>query len=742
MLNFRSITGLAFVSLFLSAAGQIPYQVVPLTATVSNSPPSIHIHWPQDNTAEFYKVKRRDPSQEQWEVIADLPADSDGYQDLDVQLGEKWEYAVVRSNPMYTSDTVCVTPNSNITFTIHDTGGNGLCCWNSHGYWQLFACGQLIAQGAQYGFEDQHQFTMCGSGSCDEVVVRIYPDHQFEEISWELGTDDGTVLAENAPQMAPMFGYILSGIEVPADEVQGTILILVEEEHAFGLKSEIERLQGDLIGEGWLVEVQNVPTGMGPTEVKDMVLQTHAISPDLKAVFLIGHIPVAYSGLIAPDEHEDHLGAWPADLYYAELDGPWTDEVVNWTVWNVPSRNHNIPGDGKFDQSILPSDVDLLIGRVDMYGLNVFPTSELELLRAYLDRDHAFRTGALTFARKAVIDENFSWLDHESAAFRSCIPMFGASEVYQAPFISSLSSQSHLWSMAGGPGMPDEAAGVGTSADVAATPLNGAFAHLLGSYFGDWDMQNNFMRSVLASGNILGVVWGLQEMVFHQMALGRPIGECVRRTQNARYSNYERNGGLVHMTLMGDPTLPLFPVPAVTSLTAESTFPGVHLSWNEVSGDILGYNVYRRSDPDQHFIRINDEPVVGTEFLDTDPLNGGSEYLVRALRLETSASGTFHVLGGGVVAQASFTVGLADRTNNSITIHPSPSSGTFFIQGSDLPVDATMTMWDMQGSQVSIDQQRSNDRITITTDAADGSYLLKITSGEGSQIHRSVMIAR
>ena len=53
------------------------------------------------------------------------------------------------------------------------------------------------------------------------------------------------------------------------------------------------------------------------------------ILPGTKALFLFGHLPVPYSGDINPDLHDNDIGAWPADVYYGEFDGVWTDTSVN-----------------------------------------------------------------------------------------------------------------------------------------------------------------------------------------------------------------------------------------------------------------------------------------------------------------------------------------------------------------------------------------------------------------------------
>ncbi|MDQ3101629.1 MAG: T9SS type A sorting domain-containing protein, partial [Bacteroidota bacterium] len=438
-----------------------------------------------------------------------------------------------------------------------------------------------------------------------------------------------------------------------------------------------------------------------------------------------------------------HVGAWPADLYYAELDGPWTDDLVSWEPWGVAVRNHNIPGDGYFDQSRLPSDVDLILGRIDLSDLPVYgSTPEVELLRAYLDRNHSFRTGALTFQRKAVIHENFPGLDHESAAFRSCIPMFGEENVYQDQFIASLAQESHLWSMAGGPGSYTSASGIGTSQEVANTPLNGAFAHMIGSYFGDWDTPDNFMRSTLASGSMLGVVWGLQEIAFHHMALGLPIGESVRRSQNASYNEYERQGRLINMALMGDPTLPLFPAPYVEMMDLEINANGVLVQWTEVTGDIVGYHVYRRTDPTQHFIRLNAVPVASATYLDTEPVGGNVEYMVRALKLETSASGTFEVLGTGKRATMNVVLNIHDRTSYGPVIYPIPNPGSFVLRSPMLDSGIQVRLFDLSGGELPLTMTRSEGEFTIATEAATGMYILQIITSEGAQIKRSIGIVR
>ncbi|MGB1104235.1 MAG: hypothetical protein ACPG21_11480 [Crocinitomicaceae bacterium] len=57
------------------------------------------------------------------------------------------------------------------------------------------------------------------------------------------------------------------------------------------------------------------------------------------------------------------------------MDGTWTDAAVNNTTASSP-RNHNVPGDGKFDQSRVPSTLELQVSRVDFNDLPAFAESE------------------------------------------------------------------------------------------------------------------------------------------------------------------------------------------------------------------------------------------------------------------------------------------------------------------------------------------------------------------------------
>jgi hypothetical protein len=73
---------------------------------------------------------------------------------------------------------------------------------------------------------------------------------------------------------------------------------------------------------------------------------------------------------------------------------------------------------------------------------------------------------------------------------------------------------------------------VGSTSDFANGPVKSVFNMLFGSYFGDWENQNNFLRaSIAAEGYTLTNCWaGRPNWHFHHMALGETIGYGTRLT--------------------------------------------------------------------------------------------------------------------------------------------------------------------------------------------------------------------
>jgi hypothetical protein len=482
-------------------------------------------------------------------------------------------------------------------------------------------------------------------------------------------------------------GYILAGINAPMIENRGKMVLIVDNTHAAALASELTRLQQDLVGDGWTVIRHDVARTATPPQVKQLIQNAYNADPaNVKSVFLFGHVAVPYSGNFNPDGHPDHQGAWTADTYYGDMNGSWTDSSVN-NMGAEKEWNRNEPGDGKFDQSDLPSDIELAVGRVDLsnmtcYSNKAWSRSELDLLRAYLNKDHNFRHGRIVVPRRGLVCDNFGEMGGEafaSTGWRSFAPFFGAENNVQVPygqFFTTLKDNAYLWSYGTGGGSWYTCNGIGGSDDFANTEIKTVFTSFLGSYFGDWDNESAFLRAPLGSGWTLATAWGGRpHWFFHPMGLGETIGTAAKLSQNNRYGGLyaAQNWGTrqVHVTLLGDPSLRMHPVipPASVSATAGS---GVSVAWAASTDTaIQGYYVYRASSANGPFTRISGSSPIQSLFFTDVAGTAGSVYMVRAVKLEQSGSGTYLNLSQGILAGT----GSVDPNPTPTPVAPAAPSG-------------------------------------------------------------------
>ncbi len=475
------------------------------------------------------------------------------------------------------------------------------------------------------------------------------------------------------------YGYLYSGIEVPIVEERGTVLLMVDNTWSGELGMELARLQQDLVGDGWNVIRQDFSRTDSAATVKSFIqAQYEADTNNVNTVFLFGHIPVPYSGDLAPDEHAEHTGAWPADVYYADLLDTWTDSTVNDTNASDP-RNWNVPGDGKFDQSVAVAPVQLMVGRVDLSNLPgqltwngpaTFP-NELELLRNYLNKDHNFRRGLLNLPRRGVISDFLGDAlgeAYSASGWRNFSVFFGPQNItYRTnpgDWITTLRSAPFLWAYGSGSGTWNGINELGfsgaynqlTAVDLVAADPQAAFYMVLGSWFGDWDHTDDFMRAVLATPTCgLTCCWsGMPHWFCQHMALGQTIGWSTRCTQNNGTNGLYKteinaHARMVHIALMGDPTLRMHPVISPSNLSWSTSSGGVTLTWTPSTDPaVLGYHVYRATGSSGPFSRLTGAAVSDNSFTDPGAAPGGSYmYMVRALKLEQTPSGSYYNLSQG-----------------------------------------------------------------------------------------------
>lgn len=442
--------------------------------------------------------------------------------------------------------------------------------------------------------------------------------------------------------------YIVTGSAIAPEHRKGSILILTDSTLWDSLQAPIQLLHRNLVREGWRVHHAQSLRSNNPRHaawVKAKIQQQVVAVNQLNSVFIIGHIPVPYSGRINPDGHPDHLGAWPADGFYADLDSLWLDDTVNISV-AARLANINVPGDGKYDPSFFFLN-RLAVGRVDFSNLPVFATSETALYERYFQKNHAFRNSQSRFRKRALIDDNLPSFTEKfsQGAWKSFSTLVGMDSLTDVPSYETMATatnnNSYLFSYGAGSGSYTSANGIANSSDFLTKAHQTVFTQLIGSYFGDWDTQNNLMRCALAGiGAILTCHWGGRPQHFlHHMAIGKTIGYSTRVTMNnkGQYFPAGFSMGRVHQALMGDPSLQADyllpqPKPTINFLTNNS----YQVRWpHHPESGIQGYYVYRASTVLDSFQQLNHQLLTDTSFIDLQPLPGKNVYMIRAARLDT-----------------------------------------------------------------------------------------------------------
>lgn len=500
-------------------------------------------------------------------------------------------------------------------------------------------------------------------------------------------------------------GYIYVGNKFKTQPTRGGIVLLIDSSYRIALKTEIATLTQDLLADGWFPTQIFVGRNEKVDAIKSKLdLHIKGLPKAPKALYLLGHVPVPYSGNFStngdrppPDGHVEgvgnHTGAWPADVYYGTVNCFWGDENVDCTTGSE-ARHKNVPGDGKFDQSAPECPIVYEMGRVDLYNMDVFSTNDTQLTRDYLNRVHNYKFGKSQFRRRGLIDNNFGGLNLASTGYHN-IPCFVGLDSFSdaVDYFTEQTAGSYLWSYGCGAGSYGSCSGIGTTNDFAANKgkFSNAFTMLAGSYFGDWDSKNNILRGALAGGSLASCWGGIPKWYVHHMGLGQNIGYGAKITQNNVNDyfngafNYSWNG--VFIALMGDPTLNMLYVQPPTNLSAVESQGGTLLNWNRSGEKVDGYVVYRIDQKNQEYKEIATFCGLGTSTTtDTfywdyckptivNPSAGDYKYAVRAFKWETTGSGSYQNLSLASMANSKYTTANTDLLVLGYNLYPNPTTG-------------------------------------------------------------------
>jgi hypothetical protein len=149
------------------------------------------------------------------------------------------------------------------------------------------------------------------------------------------------------------------------------------------LIGELAQYTSDLVAAGWSVRIDTM-RGARPQALRALLQSI----TDIKGTVLVGEVPIAwyYSdwGGGSPEE-------FPCDLYFADLNGTWTD-------------GNN---DGLFDDHTGNVAPEIWVGR--LYTRPLTWDDEVRLLKHYFYKNHLYRTGGLVLPDRGLCFNDEDW---------------------------------------------------------------------------------------------------------------------------------------------------------------------------------------------------------------------------------------------------------------------------------------------------------------------------------------------
>jgi len=525
-------------------------------------------------------------------------------------------------------------------------------------------------------------------------------------VAYEYGVHDATTDFTYQGK----YGYVTAGIEVDQANPRGTMILVVARNVFEGNDDRLKRLTEDLVGDGWKVRTVTTTSyhtniwawdGWGGEELHghdgiwDVRRKIQAIydeNPDeTKMIYIVGHAPFPMTGTSVghPDGHGSR-GPYVTDFFYGDVDGLWTDTKTSPTSASGSSSNDdalslpNVPGDGLFDQNNLPSQLEMGVARMDPFRLS--GGDDATLMGIYLDKAHAYRhdepygmAGAeVRPGKRAIQRNNPGGQTGAIATGLQFMALFGPDLVDDYVNSSNLptavapnTSSDVQYIVDNGPYLYYGA----NSGGPPGTDFGSAAPHRysMQSWWGDWWIFES-SREDMTNPDNQSLTWiytgrfDTQHML-HPLGIGAPFGEALKISFNYEFYEYlngehpaERFGlntterEFVH-TFVGDPTLRLFPAPPPTNLTATVNGNDVDLSWSapyDVT-NLEEYRVYRANDIMGDFTEIA-RGVTGTTLTDTGAPAGPKTYMVQAVHLTETGSGSYLNNSQGAFASVGLTI--------------------------------------------------------------------------------------
>lgn len=569
------------------------------------------------------------------------------------------------------------------------------------------------------------------------ISALTFNDTVYTDTSFKVGVFYEYMLVRTVGGSV-IYGTIAAGTNIAPPKKNMECLVVVDSNLYSRLQKPIDNFIETTELDGWRVKLVMSSANQSPVQVKAKITDWNTTIPfnAEKSIVLIGKVPIPYSGNIAPDAHIEHVGAWPADCYYAELNGStWNDFSVTTPGTTTRPENRNIPGDGKFDESAIPDLLDAQLGRIYLDSLSVMGVSADSLYIRYFEKIAKYKTKNKYIPRTACIEDRLNALGSEwpgRNVFQNAYSLVGKDSTVWAPnaFLSTIKSKQFLFAQVTSTGGYTQVINVATNAQVKDS-MNAVFQGYFGSYFGDWDNRNNFLRSAIAGvGLNLTAVWaGRPQWIFHHMTLGKSIGYATKTTQNNVNTYYAgASANNVHIALMGDPTLKFHIVAPMKNLTTllVNNKTEVKLNWDPVEDDVSRYYIFK-SDSLRGFYSIYDSVMIGQNtYTDIKPKIGTNYYMVRAAKLESTHVGTYYNLGLGkkssidsVITKPSFVKNYFNQTD----IHAYTNNTILHIKTNSIKGPLDMVLINTIGMRIK-EIKWNQEALVNLENMANGIYLL------------------
>lgn len=471
-------------------------------------------------------------------------------------------------------------------------------------------------------------------------------------------------------------GYAMASIYHDQTDYRGQIILLMADNIQNHLPAEVIRLKKDITTDGWYINELVVPKGAtdfndgaNVVSIKNLITNIYNAAPVLdkpKILFVLGHVPLPRMGLIGqtPDDHDENAGARGSDSYYADLDGIFTD-VGTHNVGLTDPLQHNIPGDFRWDQDNIPSELEMAFGRVSFHHIETGTfAEEIDGMKTYLDKLHAHRyvtSGSKIGTATAFYEGGYS--NSTDASYR-CLPAFsGGANVLTSSL--GTSSGHNQWVQDNGPFLwymqnrfvPQltEWQTVGMDALVFSSDQSYWGFGDLPNHGGNSGWEKSTIRRILSydTQNLIALWTTSAINVFHQAGAGEPLGLVCKQIMDHNLTNQKLEKREVpwdntdwwnrtHFNFFGDPTLRLFQTMPATNFTIISTTTQTNLQWTaSTDNNLIGYYIYKSNSEFGIYQKVSSLLNATTTSCTMPTPNVGDWYMVRAVAEQNSGSGVF-----------------------------------------------------------------------------------------------------